>query len=178
MTITTVLGSLGLSIGSAVGGKIGARFGLRRSLLVATALGILSNFVKLIDTTATVMVGRLLFGFFNGITSFCQSKAINDTVPPELMNFHGSSLGFGLALGIFLSNFLAVTLPIDESGTPEGNKMMAEDQMWRLVYGFPILLQLISFLAVLLYYTQPSIIDLLEKWEVAISEERPEAEQE
>ena len=40
-----------------------------------------------------------------------------------------------------------------------------EDQIWRLVYGFPLLLQLVSFLAVLFYYTEPSIIDLLQKWD-------------
>ena len=40
---------------------------------------------------------------------------------------------------------------------------MRDDEVyWRLIYGFPIILDLVSLLCVLVYFREPSIIDLVQ----------------
>ena len=66
-TLTTMLGLVGLSIGSLLGGKIVPRLGIWKSILISNFLGMASNGIKLILTTPTIFIGRILFGLFVGI---------------------------------------------------------------------------------------------------------------
>ena len=70
-TLVIVIGILGLAIGSVVGGTIGTKLGLRTTLLSTLALGAVFNGIKLVESTACILVGRFFFGFLNGITTFC-----------------------------------------------------------------------------------------------------------
>lgn len=81
LTIVTVLVPLGFIIGSYFGGTLLPRHGSRKLILAANVLLIIANALKLIESTAVIMISRLVIGMLNGVTLVCLSKAINDTVP-------------------------------------------------------------------------------------------------
>ena len=120
-TLTTMLGLVGLSIGSLLGGKIVPKLGIWRSLLIANFFNIVSNGIKLILSTPTIFIGRLLFGVFSGMQSIAFTLALNETVPGEFMQYYGMFIGCGYCVGIFFSNFVALAVPLDE-GNPDDLK--------------------------------------------------------
>ena len=74
-------------------------------------------------------------------------------------------INLGYSLGIFLSNCLGFIVPL------ENKEAMKEDHLWRVVIGFPIILELYSIIAVYLFYKHPSIIDLLNGDEEVLENE-------
>lgn len=93
--------------------------GLRKTLLSALLIGVIVNGIKIIENTVCIIAGRFLFGLVNGFATFCQSKALNDTIPPQFSKFYATVIGNGLAFGLFTSNLLSLLLPLDafdESG--------------------------------------------------------------
>lgn len=55
----------------------------------------------------------------------------------------------GFAFGIFTSNLMGLLIPIDNGKEGDVQKMI-DDQNWRIVFGFPILLE-IYVIAILLF---------------------------
>ena len=111
-----IIGVFGLAIGSVFGRTIANRFGLYNTLIGTLVLSIVFNTVKCIEYTPCILIGRFCFGLINGVATFCQSKALNDTVPPAYTNIYIGSVNMGFVIGRFISNFFATLLPLDETG--------------------------------------------------------------
>jgi hypothetical protein len=60
---------------------IGPRIGIYKMLLAANGIAVFSNLIKVIETSVTVFIGRLLFSMCTGAQNFCMAKAISETVP-------------------------------------------------------------------------------------------------
>ena len=114
--LVIIVGVFGLAIGSVFGRNITNRFGLYNTLIGTLVLSTVFNTVKIIESTPCILIGRFCFGLINGVATFCQSKALNDTVPPEYTNIYIGSVNMGFVLGRFISNFEATLLPLDETG--------------------------------------------------------------
>jgi predicted MFS family arabinose efflux permease len=72
---------MGLAFGSLLGGIVVNKFTLRNLMLLSNVLGILSNLVKIQESTPTVLCGRFFAGVSGGLMNFCFGKALNETVP-------------------------------------------------------------------------------------------------
>ena len=80
-TNCTLLGPLGIAIGSLMASYLGPRIGIYKLLLAANGIAVFSNLIKVIETSLTVFIDRLLFSICTGAQNFCMSKAISETVP-------------------------------------------------------------------------------------------------
>ena len=67
-----------------------------------------------------------------------------------------------MALGVFLSNLLAMGVPLDD-GKRNAKELMKADNTWRLVITLPAILNLFSIIMIYKYHKSPSIINLLGK---------------
>jgi predicted MFS family arabinose efflux permease len=72
---------MGLAFGSLLGGIVVNKFSLKNLMLLSNLLGILSNLIKIQESTPTVLLGRLFSGVSGGLMNFCFGKALNETVP-------------------------------------------------------------------------------------------------
>ena len=68
----------------------------------------------------------------------------------------------GVGFGVFLSNLLALPIPLDE-GQPNAKQEMENDDTWRLVITIPALLNIATIIIIYKYYRNPSIISLIVK---------------
>lgn len=161
VTLVTVLASLGLAIGCQIGGYLLPKYGGRKMLIAANAIAFIFNLVKLIENTVCIMIGRLVFGITMGVTTICLSRSINDTVPMRNSQFYGGFVNAGFCAGAFLSNLMGLLIPLDNGQEGDVEKMLA-DENWRLVLGFPLILQIYSILVLTFVIKHVSIIDLLQ----------------
>lgn len=66
----------------------------------------------------------------------------------------------GFNAGNFLSNFFGLMIPLDNGGEGDVQKMI-DDENWRIVFGFPIVLELFAIVTLLFIIKHESIIQLL-----------------
>lgn len=50
--------------------------------------------------------------------------ALNESVPGDFMQYYGMFIGGGYCTGIFLSNFVTLTVPLDEGKPDELQKIL------------------------------------------------------
>lgn len=161
ITLLVLLGTLGQAFGSFLSGKIAPKFGIRKTILVANFLSLLSNCLRMILTTPTVLIGRFLFGFFVAFQQFSFAKAINDTIPHEVQQYHSSLLNSGIAFGIFLSNFAGFTIPLDD-GREGALEQMKNDKNWYIVIAIPAVFNVVTIILIYFFYKHPSLISLMD----------------
>jgi MFS family permease len=94
-----------------IGGSIAPKIGLKKALILFNILSMIACSMKLVLNFPMIMMGRFLFGFCTGVQVFIMSKTLNDTVPPEHINFYGSFVNSGFCLGYFVSNAFGILLP-------------------------------------------------------------------
>ena len=124
-------GLVGVMIGSLFGGPL-ITDGRRRAILFFSVVMCVGVGLTLIQTFATMCLGRLITGFSGGILQMCNIKAVQETFPSTLVGLYGSSSGAFLAIGVFVVALIGgVTLPANEED-------YMEDKMWRLSYAFPL----------------------------------------
>lgn len=75
------MASIGLAVGSLLSGFVADKMKLINMLMLANFLGVISNIIKIQEFTATILIGRFLFGVCAGLMTFCFGKALSDTVP-------------------------------------------------------------------------------------------------
>lgn len=78
------------------------------------------------------------------------------------MQYYSALLNSGVALGVFLSNLLAMFVPLDD-GKPNAKELMKADNTWRLVITLPAILNLVSIYMIYTHFKHPSLINLLVK---------------
>ena len=126
LTISTILASVGMGIGGSFAGSLIPRYGSRKVLLFCNTLAVVFNIIKIIETSAAIMIGRFMFGFLMGIAAVCLSKVINDTVPAKYTSQYGAFVNAGLGCGCWASNVLGLMIPIDSSNESGLKAMMAD----------------------------------------------------
>lgn len=146
-----------MSFGCYIGGVLLPRFGSRNTIIGANLISIIFNIIKLIESTTALMLGRIMFGVAMGVSLVSLGKAINDTVPAQSQQIYGAFVNAGFGIGIFLSNLLGLLVPIDNGKDGDVQKMI-DDQNWRIVFGFPILLELYTVIVLLFIIKHESMI--------------------
>ena len=73
---------------------------------------------------------------------------------------YGLTTNTGICVGIMLAGLVSSAIvPVREDGI----EILFEDQSWRIVYGFPIMLELLIIAVVCVFFPYPSIQDELKK---------------
>ena len=65
-------------------------------LIAANVIAVLANLIKVIETSITIYIGRLLFSICAGASNFCMSKSISETVPTKYEQRYGIFLNSGI----------------------------------------------------------------------------------
>jgi MFS family permease len=126
----------GVAIGSIFGGHLIDK-GRRKAIFIMNFVVILGAALTLARTVYTIIIGRFICGFAAGILNMCSMKSIVETVPMKYSGAFGAMTNIFLNIGAMLCSVLGMALPADEED-------YKEDEMWRLTYGFPIVLAVIQ----------------------------------
>jgi len=90
---------------------------------------------------------------------------IEHTVPGKFMDSgYGSSTNIAICAGVALNMSLGLLIPLNQVD-------LKESQMWRIIYGNPIILLTISFLINLLYLKNDTLKHHVEKGETERAEQ-------
>jgi MFS family permease len=139
---------VGLSIGSIIGGRA-IQKSRRNAIFYFNALAIIGSLICQVMTTPTLCLGRFLCGLAGGVLNVVSSKSIYETVPGELSGLYGNFTNIFIGGGIMLTTICGLTLPKEEVD-------YAADEMWRFVFGVPILISVVQILLFLIVYrTEP-----------------------
>lgn len=75
---------------------------------------------------------------------------------------YGIVINAGICLGVFFSNFLALLVPLEVKNDPTSYEALKLDNNWRIVYGFPALVELFSLIILLCSVKHISLLDLVK----------------
>ena len=143
---------IGLALGCFFGGLI-IPIGRRKTILIFNLLSIVGLSLSLILTFPTIIVGKLMFGITAGILSIACPKILDETIPLEHLGSYGNASNIFLCVGIGGALLIGFGLP-DENDL----EALENDQFWRVVYGFPIVVCVLLELALLFYLKTDSIL--------------------
>lgn len=136
-TILQSMTNLGVAIGSLCGGAIVGK-GRRRTILWSSTLNFFILIPTLFQVYPLMVTCKFIWGISNGVTGIAVARLIEEVLPPKLMSKYGALYNLSLAFGAMLSILLGLILP--KSSDIEGLK---KTELWRVVFGFPIILSFI-----------------------------------
>jgi hypothetical protein len=146
---------LGLGIGSIFGGFFIAK-GRRLAIFYMSVFIYVGVGLTLIRTIPTIMVGRGLCGFAAGVFNMINAKCIFESVPAKYAGIMGCSTNINMVLFGLICSLLGMSLPADATQMPF-------DQMWRLVYGFPLIFMTLQLLLCLVPFKAEPIDFCIQK---------------
>jgi MFS family permease len=156
-SLLTNISLIGIMVGAIAGGPI-ITYGRRRGVFLISALMLIGVVLTLILTLPTMIIGRFITGFAGGVYQICGIKAVQETVPGNLIGIYGTSSQILLSLGCFTVTTLGWL------SLPELQENYSQDEWWRLSYGFPLVLVTIQVAFLLISWRQEPI-DVLIKYE-------------
>jgi MFS family permease len=111
----------------------------------------------------TILIGRFLFGVSAGVFLNMCPVIIEHTVPGKYMDKgYGSSTNIAINLGVAINMSLGLLVPLKAEELEITN-------MWKIIYGLPIVFLLIGFLINLLVLTNDTVKHHVEKGEIDIA---------
>ena len=134
---------LGMSIGAGVGGKL-IQFGRRLTLLCLCLVGCIGSALTLFRQFEVLLLGRVIIGFACGAQAPATMRQVFENCPGKTV---GIGIGFWVVfqnIGAFICLMSGVLLP------PKGSQEELDSNLWRWVFGFPIICYLVC---ALLYFT-------------------------
>ena len=137
-------GIFGSMIGALIGGKA-IQVGRRKAAIYWQFLAIVGSGITMICTVPTLCLGRFLCGITAGVVNNVMGKSLDETIPVKASGQFGTLLNTYICIGFPISYLLGAFLP-DEPDE------MAEDEMWRIIYGAPALLAIAQILLFLLVF--------------------------
>ena len=111
----------------------------------------------------TILIGRFLFGMSAGVFVTMCPVIIEHTVPGKYMdNGYGSSTNIAINLGVAVNMSLGLLMPL------KAEELLVSN-LWKLIYGLPIVFLLIGFLINLLVLTNDTVKHHVENGELKIA---------
>jgi len=132
-SILSTIGLLGIMMGSIFGGPI-ITYGRRQAIFIMFFIMPIGVGLTLIRTLPTMVIGRFITGAVSSVYQMCNIKAVQETVPTAYRGVYGTTAGAFIAVGVFCVTVIgAITLPTDKD-------KYEDDKMWRITYGFPLVI--------------------------------------
>ena len=173
ITKCTLLGPAGIAVGSMLASKIGTKIGIKKLLMLSNLVALIANLVKVIEHSATIYLGRIIFSICAGAANFCIGKAISETVPSQFGQRYGILVNSGIQLGVLICQSFGVLLPNLNREDPANIEALRNDMNWRLIWLIPVVLELVSLAFIPIFYKHLSLKKLIQnekKFELAKSE--------
>lgn len=148
-TLISTSSIIGMMVGSLVGGKT-ITIGRRKAAIYVEILAIVGAGISLVRTVPTICLGRFLYSVTAGHTNIIMGKSIDETLPSELSGKFGTFLNTYICVGVMGCFFLGALLPTDEAD-------YVNDEMWRVIYAFPILIAIIQITLFLFIFKEEPI---------------------
>lgn len=95
--------------------------------------------------------GRFVFGFSCGVLICTTPKAIDETVPSNLVD-----KGFGTSTNIII-NLSFMMVAVLSLGMPDGEEALTNDWYWMVIFGCQIPMQILAILLHTFVYTEEPI---------------------
>lgn len=143
---------LGAVIGAFFGGRIIKQLGRRKSLVVCHSLTVLFVLPTIILNFYTLCFGRLGLGICGGIFLVALPRTIDETVPFNMLGSFGIATNLAINGGQMIGMIMGLALP--DAYNYEGCK---ETYLWRIIFGFPWVLQFFTLLALLVWFKEEPI---------------------
>lgn len=173
ITKCTLLGPAGIAVGSMIASKLGPKIGIKKLLLLSNGIALVANLVKVIETSATIFLGRIVFSICAGAANFCIGKAISETVPCQYGQRYGILVNSGIQFGVLASQSFGIFLPNLNRQDPNNLEALRNDQNWRLIWLVPVIFELVSLTFIPVFYKHLSLKKLIyndTKYDLAKSE--------
>lgn len=156
-TIVGTASVLGLAVGCGLGGPL-IKNGRKRIIIYISLLGIVGCGLSIVPNTWVLAVGRLVYGISSGILTIAGSTTVNEIIPKHLLEVGFSQCtNFMICVAILTSMALGLGMP-DEFDI-EGLK---QTHFWQFVYGFPIIILVLSLYLNLVVHKQDTLSFHLE----------------
>jgi sugar porter (SP) family MFS transporter len=127
---------IGAMIGAIVGGVVADRIGRRKTLIWAAGVFIVGSLLApLAPNVAVLIVARAIIGLGIGFTSVTAPVYVSELAPPQRRGMLIGYYQFALTIGIALADLVGY--------------LLANEQAWRLMFGFAVVPTII-FSAVIL----------------------------
>lgn len=126
-------------------------------MLLVGVIQLIGTGLILIATFPTLIIGRILQGICVGIYTSLVPVFINEISPLELTGTFGTFSSSFIALGIIVTNILAIFV----NDWDENFKVISE--IWRLVFGFPLITGTLQMVLLLFVFKDETPRYYLEK---------------
>eukprot|EP00347_Sterkiella_histriomuscorum_P013305 403365224 len=156
----TMIGSsavLGATVGSFSAGSI-IQIGRRKSIIIFNFIAILATFSTLVLNFYAMCAGRFVLGFCGGLFSVSLARMIDETVPINLLGTFGVVTNLSMNAGNMVSILMGAGLP-DQDDT----QAIKDSNFWRVIFGLPIIIQVIQILAFVLVIKSEPIKYLIDQ---------------
>ena len=98
----------------------------------------------MVPHTVTLSLGRLFIGTTGGITNVVFGKMITETMPDSLISTLAMCHNVCICTGLLFSLALGSIVP-ESTANPQD---LADDQLWRVIYGFPAIISTIEIVLI------------------------------
>lgn len=150
ITLISSASVAGVAVGCVCGGSLIAN-GRKRMITIFTFVQVIGSVLAMIPNTWVIMVGRFIYGFCSGIFAVAGPKILNETVPAHLLDF-----GFGCSTNIVINLFVLISMLLG-IGMPTDQDKLATTHYWQVVYGVPLILNVIQLILNTFMHTEDSL---------------------
>lgn len=137
------LGILGAAAGFLLSGGL-IKKGRRRAGLFANLMIILSSLLMMHLSLSTLLVGRVIFGFFSGILGTVTTKSVAENMPDKASSKYGMAFNSACCFGILVCFLLGFMIPTAEAE-------LLVDQRWRIIFLMPCVFATLQIILYLVY---------------------------
>ena len=139
-----------MAVGSIMGGYL-IQNGRKRMVILFNIFSIISCILSLIKNTTCICIGRVLFGICSGVFMCATPKILDETIPVHLIEY-----GYGQSTNICVNVYVMVSLLLS-LGMPSEVEDLKTTEFWRVIYGLPILISLVTIALNTWVHTEDSL---------------------
>ena len=164
----SIIGSastLTLMIAAALTGAL-MKSGRRRVLILSAFIGIVGSVISMYETFATIVIGKMIYGFSVGIIAIGMPRVMEETVPGSMVGFYGGLYCVSFAAATLLAFMMAIFMPDDDN-----LEALAKTEVVQVVFGLPIVFYVIQLILQFTYFNVDTPKYLL------LTNQRPQAMQ-
>lgn len=128
VTLMSTCAVAGIALGSVFGGDF-VKNGRRSTIINFNSTGFIGTLISFLPNFIVMCIGRLIVGFSCGVLICATPKAIDETIPSQLID-----KGFGTSTNIVINlSFMAVMLLA--MGMPEDDASLENNLYWMVIFG-------------------------------------------
>ena len=164
-SLINLASQIGKSLGATYGGLIIGP-GRKKAFIRFNILGIMSCLIMQFVSVPTLILGKFLHGFTITVVHIAANKMISETVPVDQLGTFGSAIQIATNCGYTFVLGFGLLLPsgdynpalVNDSSNLLAKQADIDDQWWRFVLFFPIIINSMILTNYCLYIKEDSIM--------------------